>query len=108
MLALTQIFGGKVLKRTGLHTDYYLHKIVPYKIIAIKSILVAENTKYIFRKRIVQILFSQVYINSEWLLNINYKSIPTLSHGFRGGKDSSSSSSGIQPQSLLTIIVGFF
>ena len=40
------------------------------------------------QKIIVQILFVQkVYINSEWLLNINDKSIPTLSHGLKGGKD---------------------
>ena len=34
-----------------------------------------------------QNISSKVYINSEWLLNINYKSISTLYHGLRGGKD---------------------
>ena len=38
-----QIFGGKVLKLTVLHTDYFSHKIVPWKIIVIKSKLVAET-----------------------------------------------------------------
>ena len=38
-----KIFGGKVLKLTVLHTNYYSHKIIPWKIIAIRSILAANN-----------------------------------------------------------------